>query len=765
MMIERKLIETLPFSIDARVAIQLGRESISSSLIAISELVKNAYDADAEEVRIKFLNLDTADATMVIEDDGSGMDSTELKNNWLRIGTDFKIKSEKSRHKKRVLTGSKGLGRLGIDRLCRKLILQTKAETSKNGIELEVNWGDYENRTETNLEEITHNIYEISGNIHDIYGDFPFRKGYKGTRLILSGLKDDWTEKYISELKKELSLLVSPFKNVKDFKIHLKSGYTKIDGLLESRQYLQAAEWKLHAAIDENNMVLLEVSSSRFNEHFKDGPTAWKDWIKDRKDIPRCGPLRLEMYFIPERPDQVLRSINFEKKTVMEFLRNNQGIRIYRDQFRVKPYGEPSGDGDWLNLSLRRATSPGGVAQGGWKVAYHQVVGAVFITREHNRGLIDQTNREGLVEEPPFFDLRAFAIKAVGYFELKLHQYAKRQKDQTEIEKARAVADESATKSKNNLRDLKEEVKKLNQKVGPRMDLEAKAQVAEIVVKIENVEDTVNQAIESSRSLEAILETTARALQVEKDTLANLASLGILTVSFGHETKGAANVASINSKLLRKSFDEGKFMLPLDVENKFIGYIDRVQSGTEYVSNFANFALENVKWDKRKRRLIHLNDVWVHVESNLKPSLIRKNINIDSSSVSSDIQSIRGFVIDWESIFVNLITNAIWALEDTPSSERIISISINSQDNFIIVNFADSGKGIEKGTEEMIFMPTFSTKRNRKGEQIGTGMGLSIVKTFIEDHADGSIDVKSPGRLGGAEFIIRVPTYIERKRK
>ncbi|MDD4877301.1 MAG: ATP-binding protein [Dehalococcoidales bacterium] len=99
----------------------------------------------------------------------------------------------------------------------------------------------------------------------------------------------------------------------------------------------------------------------------------------------------------------------------------------------------------------------------------------------------------------------------------------------------------------------------------------------------------------------------------------------------------------------------------------------------------------------------------------------------------------------------------VWALEDTPAAEREISLIMDSNDDSIRISFADSGRGIEKGTEDMIFSPTFSTKRSSKGQLIGTGMGLSIVKTFVEDHANGNISVISPGRLSGAEFIITVP--------
>lgn len=118
-----ELIEEVPFSITARIAMQLGRESISNSIVALLELVKNAYDADAEKVSIRFSGLGTSQAIMVIEDDGAGMSEVQLPRRWMLIGTDFKRRSSTSKRKHRIVTGEKGLGRLGLDRLCTNTIL------------------------------------------------------------------------------------------------------------------------------------------------------------------------------------------------------------------------------------------------------------------------------------------------------------------------------------------------------------------------------------------------------------------------------------------------------------------------------------------------------------------------------------------------------------------------------------------------------------------------------------------------------------------
>lgn len=127
----RRLLGKKPFDFSARVPMQLGRESISSSTVAVSELIKNSYDADAESVQLQFYLRDKpALSTIVLQDDGNGMSADTLYDHWLKIGTDFKFGVELSSKKNRVMTGAKGLGRLGLDRLCQKVILYTKIEGS-----------------------------------------------------------------------------------------------------------------------------------------------------------------------------------------------------------------------------------------------------------------------------------------------------------------------------------------------------------------------------------------------------------------------------------------------------------------------------------------------------------------------------------------------------------------------------------------------------------------------------------------------------------
>jgi signal transduction histidine kinase len=742
--IVKELIDELPFEIAARLPIQLGRQSISSSLVAICELIKNSYDADSTKVDLEFISKDSQSYdTLVIQDNGEGMSYEDIQKNWLIIGTSHKTQYEISKYGNRVYTGAKGLGRLGADRLCRKLIMQTKLSTDPFLIELEIEWHAYEN-TDKPLSQIKHKIYKVQSPASDEFGSFP-KQQQSGTRIILQGLKDNWDEKFLKDLKKELSLLVSPFKEAQDFQISIHSNLHEVNGSVASSDVVDYARWYVEATLDED-IVDASFTYGPDGRKFELSKIVWRDWAKDRPETPSSGPLRFKMYFIPwDAPG--LKSVDFSRRNWRDFMDANQGIRIYRDHFRVRPYGEPTGRGDWLDLGIRRAKSPGGVKQGGWRVGPHQVIGAVFIGRRENHLLEDQTNREGIVESDAFFDMRAFCTKVIQHFEHYAHLVAKEEDSSTTTEDLKKSAKDALDQTTKVVEDLKENIRKKSP--------EQQDNTPDLLNRIVDVEKKLAEASARSSELEAHLEQKAEELEHEKDTLANLASLGILTVCFGHEAKEFTNLALANAQSLKRSFEGGKFMLTSPHDEEFSACLNRIISTTGFVRNFASFALSNIKPDKRKRRVIDIGMTAKNVFNALRASLERQNI--ESSVDVESSTKVSAFEIDIESIFVNLISNSIWALRKTPNGSRVISVKVSTEYNSVNISFADSGCGLDAGTEEQIFEPMYSTRMDRKGYVEGTGMGLAIVKSFIDNHTDGDITAIAKGRLGGAEFNIKLP--------
>jgi len=696
---------------------------------------------------------------MSIEDNGRGMTVDDLRNHWMVIGTANKSKNRRT-NKGRVQTGEKGLGRLGLDRLCKRTRVQSITKGGQEGVELDVDWSRYE-QLESRLEEVVHEIYGVPNLDQD-----PLTKAWvkfpHGTRLILEDLEDDWSTEALLELKAELSLLVSPFSAPNDFGISMETGRGdgNLDGVISSPPFvLDAAYWKVIGTINELDMVEIQMQSARHDTEYHLKATPWAEAVKGMGGKPFCGPLRFEFYFFP-RKDASVGEQTLGIRDVSRFLDANQGIRIYRDGFRVKPYGEPRGEGDWLRLAYRKTLSPEGVSQdrkpGNWRLGYHQVIGAVFLTQDKNPALSDQTNREGLVEGKAFAHLRAFAARVVRFFELKhqtfeIEKKAALQPTEHAEEKAKASADASDEAMKH-LTALLQKLQQTTVRPG-----EVPAMVT----------DELNQAlVATQQSLEKVKVTAQESVQAiatekaqverQKNMMSNLASLGILAASFGHETVDwAGNVVKFAERLdedvIAKAWWLGEAERP-DVQKtmKFL------VSESRKLRKFAKFTLGNVSREKRKVIKFCVRKTLADVFTAFK-EVIEDEKKIHPEYPESGEYLIEGYPMDWESIFVNLILNSAWAMEGTPPAERRIRVLISSEVSEYVIQFDDTGRGLEAGTEEAIFNPTFTTKRNERGEDIGTGLGLTIVKSFVEENSHGTIAAKQRGDLGGASFTIRVP--------
>ncbi|HAS3162797.1 TPA: sensor histidine kinase [Vibrio cholerae] len=754
----RRLLAKKPFDMSARIPMQLGRESISSSTVAVSELIKNAYDADAEDVRLSFhLRNAPATSTMVLSDDGNGMDVETLYNHWLKIGTDSKLGVERSEKKHRIMTGAKGLGRLGLDRLCRKVILYTKKEGADKVIQLIVDWRKYEG-TKASIFDIRHDIYELDLPISDKYGDIFISEEAKGTYMVLVGLRDNWTNEFIRDLKEELRLLISPYRSTNDFKIELSrcmTGQKKNTEIIESQEILSAASWEIKARVDERGRVDVEFTNNNTGEKIKQVPTEWKHWISNQGEKPLFGPLQFEFYYMVSKKES-WNKVNMSRTNWSEFMRLNQGVRIYRDDFRVRPYGEPNGKGDWLDIGLRKASNPSGIKQGNWRIGPNQIIGAVSISKTKNAILNDQANREGIVENEAYMQLRLFALKVIGAFELLATKEAQAGEDES-ID----LADELKGIFKKTNEQLSTVVEELDNTFSKKRSRKKKKLPAahtlyQKIRELKRAQDAHEKAVENYYRE---LERERKKLKEQKDTLTNLASIGVLTVCFGHEIKTHSAVALENAQELLDVFEDSRTgKKPLNYDD-LTDITKDVINGTKYVNSFSELAINNVKPDKRLRKKNNVPEIFKYIFDMMSSTFENMGISykFHCSKISENEFNVRSYRIDWESIAINLITNAIWAVSKKPKDERKIEVHFERIGGTKLrVAFLDSGCGLESGHEETIFLPMQSSKTDRKGNIEGTGMGLSIIKGQIESNMYGRIYAEQFSSLGGAGFYIEV---------
>ena len=715
--------DELKFRISSRTARLLGRENISNSTVAVLELVKNSYDADATTVEVSFRQASTLEGEIVISDDGTGMELEDVREKWMVIGTDNKRLEPFSPGRKRVRVGEKGVGRLALDRLAANVTLDTHTAGSDTGLRLTIDWDKYEGG-QGNLEDIGHPLEIIKSTPRE-----------HGTTLRLSRLRDKWTERNIEQLHRDLALLLPPVEDgLPDFSINFYSDEnpdlaTAITGVLP-----ELAEFTLQSRLDKSGHIENTVIH-RTGQTYQDTRN-WQDIFNSSEveDNPRCGPVEMNFHFYLRESRSVTGSgVSFN--SFIRFLDEFRGIRIYRDHMRVKPYGQPSAQEDWLGLNARRAASPAGVRRpvGQYRVAGNQVMGSIFISRDENPHLVDQTNREGLIENNSFSDLKRFALYGIQFLERTRQEY------------------EQSTEGPSPNRDF--------DKVVQQKEVAIVEQVTSTLAKIPDPAhiDIAEEIIRAGGlGLEGIIQAHDSELSDlldENRLLAGLATLGIALVAFGHETPRLVNAMWGRTSLLRGASQ----YLPEDRRNKFDEDLEFLRNNITRVQGWAEFALKHINRDKRTRRMLDINEVCQTSLESFSSLLEERSISVDEIW-SAKSPKLLGFAMDFESIMLNLITNAVEAMRKTPLSLRQISVATDLSDanEEIVLRFSDSGVGIDERDVSRIFDPMFSTRLDANGNPSGTGLGLTIVKTNIERYK-GRVEVVGKGPIGGATFVISLP--------
>ncbi|MGH6689726.1 MAG: sensor histidine kinase [Gammaproteobacteria bacterium] len=340
----------------------------------MTELVKNAYDAGASQVTISFRSVITSGGEITVADDGSGMDLDTVLGVWMEPGATSKNEaSRRTRGRRRVL-GEKGVGRFACDKLGRHLELVSRRAGDDDEVCAVFDWDRFESASETLASIRSHWSVRAATAI-----------GRHGTVLRISGLRAAWTERMFRRLATRLSRLCSPFRELDDFGIILESDeFPHYAGELRA-EFLEQAPYRVDAVFDGDRIVDISLGGES---------AASESWPEARP--PSCGPVRVRVFAFDLETEALARI--GPRAEVRAWLREWSGISVYRDGFRVWPYGEPHDD--WLRLDQRRVNNPVE------RLSNNQVVGFVEISRDRNPELRDQTNREGLLHDEAFADLR-----------------------------------------------------------------------------------------------------------------------------------------------------------------------------------------------------------------------------------------------------------------------------------------------------------------------------------------------------------------------
>lgn len=744
----------MKYKISSRATILLGRESVSKVDGAVIELIKNTYDADA---LLCYVCFDIEHNNIYIIDNGIGMTMDTIENHWMMIGTDNKKQNYKS-NKNRIKSGEKGIGRFALDRLGSKCEMFTKSEQSEQLVFWETDWASFEQTGKT-IDEIEADFEYLELSYEEIIPKFIFENIKKvesqiaenncesekdkfsislktGTMLKISDLRDNWSEKEIANIINSMGFLLPPSEN-NEYIICVQKSKSDVAKVVEN-EVTEEFDYKLSAKFDGNNFnitlnrnefdlnkIPTEVFElDRFKkypyrkEDFENGIFEFKYTIAELMGYDdqayiitarKIGSFNFKYSFMKLSLQDDSKEIFFYKEISKKrkiWLDQHSGIKIYRDNFLVRPYGDPEADAyDWLGIDARKATSPASVSHSSenWRVRNAQGQGTVFISRVNNDSILDKSSREGIIENEYFKIFKDIIVKIITIFEKDRAYIGRTMKMYSDIVNEKAETKESGKNI------AKKVLSNNNNSPLDSSSQEAKEQVQTLAKAVQYFEEEREELI------------------TEIKILRSLATNGLITTSIVHDLK------SINALLVNRV---DNFKQAIITNNQML--IDRnladLMKNDIFLKSWITVITNQVKKDKRKRLKKDLYNTIGEIISILEPILLQKKIKLvllkDNNAVLKKI-----FTSDFESIIYNLIINSIESFEKSKITERTINISLETKENFVI-HYKDNGNGlggIYRNPYEIFNFGTTS-KRDVDGDVIGTGLGMYIVASTTREY-------------------------------
>jgi len=662
--------EKLIFKPRSRLLLQLGDQLIRNESIALLELIKNSYDADASVAKIIIKNVDNlGEGEIIIEDNGYGMTPKIIKNVWMEPGSGYKdqiIKQLKRTPKfGRLPLGEKGIGRFAVHKLGDIIELITKAEGHPE-VYLKIDW----------------NIFKKSGYLDEfpveiIERDPVLYKNIPGTKIIIKKLKKSWSRGMVRDVYRSVNSFCSPFDSPDSFRVTFDIDKKEwLKGLLSLDEIKESALFKFHCEIDGEYI-------NKFRYEF----TPWKTMTKlsgrviDENDknlkkllrmVDRKGKkINLNEYqigtiefegLIFDRDSRILKLGVQDKKGLHEYLNQNGGVRVYRDGVRVYDYGEPGND--WLNLDIRRVNIPTK------KISNNIIISSVSLNRKESTDLKEKTNREGFIENEAYKMLKQALLYALSQAE------GLRNADKEKIR--------TTYGSKSKKEPVVSEIKELKKVIETRVkEKELKKEITRYLDRIETDYENMKEIL--LRSAGAGLSLSIVIHEIEK-------MIDELKKTVEHE--------KVSDRII-----------------KLVQHLSRLIEGYTLIIRKSKTKM----WDLKKL----IDQTIFNMQYRAKVHEIEVIKDYEKKPEKFGVDCARNLVIN---SIMNILDNSIWWLEYAKIKDKKIFIKISKYiPEHISIIIADNGFGFSLPVEDMI-KPFVSAKPD------GMGLGLHIASEAMKAH-------------------------------
>lgn len=671
-------------------------------------------------------------------DTGEGMTLKELDNVYLMVGTPKRLSQRiaaKKAKKQEVILGEKGIGRLSAMRLGDRLSVRTATENDTHWNELSIDWREFEELPGQLIEEI---------DVEPLRGEK--KTSGSGTTITIRGLYSTWSQERLRQIANtDLCRFTDPFAEKNPFPISIKwngaavpvprmsdlipeHAHATVEACLEYETD-ENGDWQptLSGTIDYlisgQTNAPIKGYSNKFSCHTAEirsmlqGPDYQGATLDD---ILKLGPFSMNCYWFNRRLLKTI-EVNDEKLNLRDLIAQwSGGLMVYRDGFRVAPYG--GADDDWLNLDRKALASQA------YKVNRAQIIGKVDISSLDNPALIDQTNREGLRDCPEKLVLVAM-LKYVLETEFRTYIVD--------------VDNELREKERISFGRLSERLVEVEDKIEHSLKQLEEVNVGFPNYGIGEIEHELRSAFKVVVGVVSTMQQNVEDIEGERERILFLASLGLSIEKLAHELNRATRHAleSIKSS-------SGKTINPEKMRTATLQLISlqkRLQNLDPMLSP-----------SRQRKSEFDLVEEVESIVAGHEAQFARHDITCQVETIGKEpikVKLVRAMIVQ---VLENLIDNSVYWLSISARDRR----RANSKSKIRVIidgvkgtmKVWDSGPGVAVENADRVFRAFYTKKPAGKGK----GLGLYISREIAEYHG-GTLTLSkeesvSPGRLNTFVF-------------
>lgn len=402
--------EQLHFDVSTGLKRVLGRQLITNDEVAIFELVKNSFDAEAGEVQLYF-----GEDNVVVADNGSGMSYYDIKEKWLFVAYSSKREGRSEKDFRDVaaerhhFAGSKGIGRFSSDRLGDEVVLQTRPQQDSDATvhSLTVDWQRFEKSDKEHFETIPVAYAQLNAfQVPDGIKKFGARLKH-GTVIEVRKLRQKWVRSRLLALKASLAKLINPFGDKsdrfsivitapaefgEDDKVTAKAEKSGEEPLAKDIVNGRVGNFIFSALQEKTTFISVSIADKHINTTLTDrGELIYKIREPNPYENLEASDFKCEVYYLNQSA-----KATFTRRVGLPSVQFGS-VFLFRNGFRVYPIGEDGND--WFGFDRRK--------QQGYArfLGTREIIGRVDVFGSDDDFQEASSRNQGLIETPAVQEL------------------------------------------------------------------------------------------------------------------------------------------------------------------------------------------------------------------------------------------------------------------------------------------------------------------------------------------------------------------------